>query len=140
MGAPLRLSTTELFNPIVGISEGEIKKYKVRRELKENLTKSQKSSQSRSRSKSKLSKLIEKRREAMEHYEEGIIGQMKRFEATHGKSSPSASVLRDMQKTFEEISPKRSQNRRVSRSKSVENMPHLGGQAYASDNLAAINL
>ena len=77
---PYSVSAAELYNPILGISEGEIKKHMARREMKELLTLSQKSSQSRSRSKSKLARLKEMQREAIKNREEGIIGQMKRFE------------------------------------------------------------
>ena len=42
--------------------------------MKDILTKSQKSSQSRSKSKSKMERLAERRREAQEFKDEGIIG------------------------------------------------------------------
>lgn len=67
-------ASSELFNPILGFSEGAIKKQMAQRELKDIFTRSQKSSYSRSRSKSKLAKLIIKRKEAEEQHDEGIVG------------------------------------------------------------------
>lgn len=57
-------ASSELFNPILGFSEGAAKKQMAQRELKQLFTRSRKSSYSRSRSKSKVAQLILKRKEA----------------------------------------------------------------------------
>lgn len=107
--------------------------------MKDILTKSQKSSQSRSRSKSKMEKLAERRREAQEFKHEGIIGQMKRFEIQHGRSSPSSKVIQDLIKTPQTLSPKRSQNRKLTHSHSADDIPPVTPQPQ-QDNLGAIKL
>ena len=61
-------------NPILGYSEGEIKKEKFKRQLVDYYSKS---SPERSRSKSKIKKLEEARHEVQY---EGIIGQMQRYQ------------------------------------------------------------
>lgn len=108
------------------------------RELKELFTRSQKSSPSRSRSKSKVAQLIQKRREAEQERDEGIVGQMKRFEAARGSSSPRTTALKQLLKTASSPS-KRSGERVLSHSRSQDDIPQLKADALA-DNLAAIKL
>lgn len=131
-------ASSEIFNPILGFSEGVIRKQRAQRELKELFTRSQKSSYSRSRSKSKLAKLVLKRKEAEKQRDEGIIGQMKRFETEHGSSSPVTSALKQLLKST--ASPaKKSGERVLSHSRSQDDIAQLRSAAMP-DNLAAIKL
>ena len=115
-----------------------------RRELKEQYTRSQKSSYSRSRSKSKLARLLVKRKEAHENTEEGIVGQIRRFESEHGSASPTTVALKQWLRKSAAGSPQRSGKRSLSHSKSQDDVRLLQNeaQAYAAgvDNLGVIKL
>lgn len=115
-----------------------------RRELKEQYTRSQKSSYSRSRSKSKLARLQAKRKEAQENTHEGIVGQIRRFESEHGSASPTTVALKQWLRKSAAGSPQRSGKRSLSYSQGRDDVRLLQNeaQAYAAgvDNLGVIKL